>query len=267
VVGVRVSFVSDVHGNIDGLARVAEKAEQLVVLGDLLDYVDYHDHGNGILGQVFGVDKVRHFASLRATGAFGALHDYNRELWDSIDDPAGVLADVVAARYREVVAAVGPDALLILGNVDVAAAWEEAVGAELPNRDGQVVEVAGRRFGFVAGGSSRPGVQWRPSEQVWRPLVRPAAEYEAVIAALGPVDVLCSHIPPNLAMLRYDRFPGRLEMYGPGLLEFIDQHSPQFALFGHVHQPLAQRTRRGRTECINVGHFQRNPSAFEIDFA
>ena len=168
VVPVRVSFVSDIHGNIDGLARVAEHAEQLVILGDLLDYVDYHEHGNGILGQVFGAEKVRHFAGLRATGSFGALHDYNRQLWDSLSDAAGVLADVVATRYREVLAAVGPEALLILGNVDVAAGWEESAGSVLPNRDGQVVEVAGRRFGFVAGGSSRPGTPWRAPEHVWR---------------------------------------------------------------------------------------------------
>ena len=44
--------------------------------------------------------------------------------------------------------------------------------------------------------------------------------------AVGPVDVLCSHVPPNLAQLRYDVVPGRLEMYGPGLLESIDEHRP-----------------------------------------
>ena len=40
---VRLSFVSDIHGNIDGLADVARRVDQLVVLGDLLDYVDYYD--------------------------------------------------------------------------------------------------------------------------------------------------------------------------------------------------------------------------------
>jgi len=262
---VRVSFVSDVHGNIDGLARVADDAEQLVVLGDLLDYVDYHEFGNGILGSVFGAEKVRHFASLRTAGAFADLHDYNRQLWDSLDDAVGVLAEVVDARYREVLQAVGPEALLILGNVDVAAAWEDAVGAQLPNRDGQVVEVAGLRFGFVAGGSGRPGFPLRASQHVWRPMIRSADEYRAVTAGLGPIDVLCAHLPPDLALLRYDRVPGRMEMYGPGLLAAIDRHSPRYAMFGHVHQPLARRTRRGRTECVNVGHFQRDPRPFVIE--
>lgn len=263
---MKVSFVSDIHGNIDGLARVAERAEQLIVLGDLLDYVDYHEFGNGILGQVFGAEKVGHFAALRSTGNFGELHDYNRRLWDSVDDAAGLLADVVESRYREVLAAVGTEALLILGNVDVAAAWDAAAGAALPNRDGQVVEVAGRRFGFVAGGSTRPGTVWRAPDSIWRPLVRPAAEYQAVVESLGAVDVLCSHVPPDLPLLRYDRIPGRLEMYGPGLLAAIDRHQPRLAVFGHVHQPLARRTRRRRTECVNVGHFQRFPTAYVVDF-
>lgn len=273
---MRVSFVSDVHGNIDGLARAAARAEQLVVLGDLLDYVDYHEHGKGILGEIFGADKVRHFAALRGAGDFVALRDYNHHLWDSLDDGPAVLTEVVAQRYREVYEAVGPDALLILGNVDVASIWDDAVGHLLPNRDGQVIELAGRRFGFVAGGSSRPGLSrltvaetapvTRTSEPAWRPLVRSATVFQDTLASIGPVDVLCTHIPPDIAAVRYDRVPGRLEMYGPSLLEAIDEHQPQYALFGHVHQPLARRTRRGRTECVNVGHFQRYPVSFDLEF-
>jgi Icc-related predicted phosphoesterase len=38
---VRLQFVSDVHGNISALREVARRADQLVVLGDLIDYVDY----------------------------------------------------------------------------------------------------------------------------------------------------------------------------------------------------------------------------------
>ena len=99
---------------------------------------------------------------------------------------------------------------------------------------------------------------------MWQPLVRGADDYEAAVRALGPVDLLCSHIPPRIGVLRYDTVPARLEMYGPGLLELIDRHQPRWSVFGHVHQPISARARRGRTECINVGHFQRQPRAFEI---
>lgn len=63
-----VSVVSDVHGNIEDLARVAEQAEFLIVLGDLLEYVDYHSPEDGILGAVFGADAVAAFASFRVPG-------------------------------------------------------------------------------------------------------------------------------------------------------------------------------------------------------
>ncbi len=261
---MRLSFVSDIHGNIDALAAVARQAEQLVVLGDLLDYVDYHDPSAGILGRVFGERPVRQFTALRTAGDFHGLREFNRSLWDGTPDPLGTLTDVVSARYREVLAAVGPDALLTLGNVDVASIWNDVAGGTLPYLDGDVVDLAGRRLGFVAGGSSRPGFALRAPDAVWQPLVRAADDYEATVRALGPVDVLCSHIPPRIGLLRYDTVPARMEMYGPGLLEAIDAHQPRWAVFGHVHQPISPRGRRGRTECVNVGHFQRHPRAFEI---
>jgi Icc-related predicted phosphoesterase len=265
VVLVRLSFVSDIHGNISGLADVARRVEQLVVLGDLLDYVDYYDPSGGILGRIFGERKVRPFIALRLAGDFPALRAYNRHLWESMPDPVGTLTEVVAVRYREVLAAVGPDALLTLGNVDVAAVWNEVAGSELPYLDAETVEIAGTRMGFVAGGSSRPGAAFRPPDHVWQPLIRSAEDFAAAVKAVGPVDILCSHVPPGIAQLRYDIVPGRLEMYGPGLVEAIDEHQPRFAVFGHVHQPISKRLRRGYTECVNVGHFQRFPQPFEID--
>ena len=262
---MRLSFVSDIHGNIAALADVARRVEKLVVLGDLLDYVDYHDPSAGIIGRIFGEERVRPFIALRLAGDFPALRAYNHSLWDGIDDPVGTLTDVVAARYREVLDAVGPDTLLTLGNVDVAAVWNDVAGEALPFLDATTVEVGGRTLGFVAGGSSRPGVVLRPPNSVWQPLIRSAEQYATAVRAVGPVDLLCSHVPPGLARLRYDVVPARLEMYGPGLVESIREHRPVLALFGHVHQPIGQRLRVGITECVNVGHFKRSPQPFEID--
>ena len=261
---VRVSFVSDIHGNIAALREVAGQADQLVVLGDLVDYVDYWEPSAGILGRVFGEEKVRHFIALRVAGDFLQLREFNRALWESTDDPVGVLTDVVSALYLDVLAAVPPSTLLTLGNVDVAAVWDDVAGSQLPYRDAEVVQIGGRTMGFVAGGSARPGAVFHPPDHAWQPLVRSAVDYQAAVQALGPVDILCSHVPPGIAELRYDVVPARLEMYGPGLREAIDAHSPVLAVFGHVHQPLSRRTRRGRTECVNVGHFQRFPRPFDV---
>jgi Icc-related predicted phosphoesterase len=262
---VRLSFVSDVHGNVAGLRAAARQAEQLVVLGDLIDYVDYHDPAGGLLGRIFGARRVQPFIELRLAGDFARLRELNHARWATIPDPIGTLTDVVAALYRDVVAAVGPDVLLTLGNVDVAEVWTDVVGDQVPYLDGQVIEIAGRRMGFVGGGASRRlGAGFGGPSAVWRPFVRSHEEYRAAVAALGPVDILCSHVPPAIGLLRYDVVPGRLEMCGPGLMEAIDEFGPDLSVHGHVHQPIARRLRRGRTECVNVGHFQRFPTPFEV---
>jgi Icc-related predicted phosphoesterase len=45
-------------------------------------------------------------------------------------------------------------------------------------------------------------------------------------------------------------------MGSAALLDAVRAVRPRYALFGHVHQPLQQRMRIGRTECVNVGHFR-----------
>src|SRR5690606_18965578 len=180
-------------------------------------------------------------------------------------DPARVLNDLVRERYAAIVDVLPPDTLLTLGNVDVAELWTEVAGDRLPYLDGTTARIGDLTLGFVAGGSTARGVARRRSGSVWRPLVRSGDDYAAVVEGLGPVDVLCSHVPPQWPSLRYDVIPARMEMYGPGLREYVDRHGPGWAVFGHVHQPLARRLRQGWTEWANVGHFQRNPRAFSLD--
>ncbi len=262
-----VSVVADVHGNYDDLARAGEDADHLLILGDLLDYVDYHDPAGGILGAVFGADRVRPFTTMRTRGDFAGLHAYNQQLWSTVADPARTITDIVADRYQRVVEMLPENALVMLGNVDVAEVWAAVAPPRLQALDGTARTLGGHTFGFIGGGSGRPGAVMRAGGSPWQPFVRSAADFEQAVQSvrqLGPVDVLCSHIPPKLGMLRYDTVPARLEMYGPGLLEYIDTEQPAYALSGHVHQPLTRRLRRGRTECINVGHFQRSARPFRL---
>jgi Icc-related predicted phosphoesterase len=75
---------------------------------------------------------------------------------------------------------------------------------------------------------------------------------------------VASHIPPAVAELCYDVVARHPERGSPQLLELIGRERPRLALFGHVHQPLASRTRVGRTECVNVGHFQRTRTPYVL---
>ena len=76
------------------------------------------------------------------------------------------------------------------------------------------------------------------------------------MAAVGPVDVLCSHMPPAVDDLRFDVVAGRPEPGSQALLDYVEEHQPDYLYFGHVHQPRRSRLRVGRTWLVNVGYFR-----------
>jgi Icc-related predicted phosphoesterase len=260
---MRVHVVSDVHGNADALARAGDGADALIVLGDLLDFVDYHDHSQGILGAVFGPEKVAVFAELRRGRQLAKLGEYSRTLWSGLDNAADVVEAAIRDQYTKLFGAMTAPTYATPGNVDVPALWPEFTGDGIQMLDGTATEIGGLRFGFVGGALLSPGGRLRRTG-VWVPYLRPREDFDAAVAALGPVDVLCSHIPPAVPELCYDVVARRSEIASTALLDVINADQPRWSLFGHVHQPLAARTRIGRTECVNVGHFKRTEHAYVL---
>jgi Icc-related predicted phosphoesterase len=253
---VRVHVVSDVHGNSDALARAGEGADALVVLGDLIDFVDYHDHSGGILGRVFGPEKVAKFAHFRRSRIHAEMAAYARELWASLDNAADVVQEAILEQYARIFAVMSAPTYATPGNVDVPALWSQFAGDDLTILDGEVAEIGGLRFGFVGGALLLPGGRVRRSG-AWFPYLRTEDDFNAGVGKLTDVDVLCTHIPPAVPELTYDVVARRAELGSRALLELITDQRPRWSLFGHVHQPLSARMRVGMTDCINVGHFQR----------
>ncbi len=260
---MRVHVVSDVHGNAEDLARAGDGADVLLVLGDLVDFVDYRDPRRGILGRVLGPEVSAEFGRIRTSGRPGELLAYARDVWSRVPDPAAVVAGAVREQYAELFGALacGPPVYAIPGNVDQPALWHEflgpgSTGGTVTAVDGQVVTIGGARFGFAGSAPLPPGVAPRVGGP-WTPNLLPAEDFAARALALRDVDVLCSHVPPAVPELRYDVVTRRPESASPELLDVVRRDRPHAALFGHVHQPLAQRVRVGRTECVNVGHFRR----------
>lgn len=258
---MRVSVVSDIHGNLEYLHRAADRADFLIVLGDLLQYVDYRKPEAGIFGRVFGPHASAEFAALRVSGRFDAMHSFERDLWMGLPDPAAVLAGAIREQYCAVVEVLGPRTLVTLGNVDSASEWNSLAPEGLRCRDAEIVELDGLRFGFVAGGALREARGSGP----WTFFERSHDHYRSIVESLGKVDVLCTHVPPDIKELRFDVVAQRSEMYGPGLLEAIDEHHPSYSLFGHVHRPRATVVRRGPTTCVNVGLLNHGGRAFGFD--
>jgi Icc-related predicted phosphoesterase len=253
---MRVHVVSDVHGNVEALRRAGDGADALLVLGDLIDFVDYHDPAGGILGRVLGQQVSARFGQLRAAGRPGELVAYISERWAALPDAATVVEEAVREQYAALFAALTAPTWAIPGNFDVPGLWPEFLRPGLCLPDGRVEDVGGLRVGFV-GGAPLPAGRAPRRGGAWFPHVLRAEEYAATVHGLGPVDLLCSHVPPAVPELAYDVLARRPEASAPALLEVVRRDRPRAALFGHVHQPLAARRRIGRTECVNVGHFRR----------
>jgi Icc-related predicted phosphoesterase len=254
---MRVHVVSDVHGSVEALARAGDGADALVVLGDLIEFVDYHDPAAGIIGRALGARVSAEFARLRVHGAPGELVGFINAEWARLPDPVAVVEDAIREQYDALFGALTAPTYAIPGNVDLPRLWPDYARPGLCLPDGRVLRIGGLRCGFVGGVPLPPGRQPRRGSGPWVPYLLGAAEYTAAVRALDPVDVLCSHAPPAVPELAFDVVSRRAEAAAPALLERIHQDRPRSSLFGHVHQPLAARVRVGRTECVNVGHFQR----------
>ncbi|HLI42811.1 MAG TPA: metallophosphoesterase [Streptosporangiaceae bacterium] len=258
---MRVHVVSDVHGRADALATAARGADALICLGDLLLFLDYADHSQGIFASLFGADHARAYIELRNARRFDEARALSRRLFAAMaprGDRAGpsprgaegreaVFETAIKQQYRALFAAMPEPAYLTYGNVDVPALWPQYLKPGHRVLDGEAVELDGWRFGFAGGGLISPyRTPYEMTEDAFR----------AKLEALGEVDVLCTHIPPAVPELLYDTVARRMEKGSVALLEVIRRTRPRYAIFGHVHQPLARRTRVGVTECLNVGHFR-----------
>jgi Icc-related predicted phosphoesterase len=258
---MRVHVVSDVHGNAAALAKAGEGADAVFVLGDLLDAVDYRNPAGGIMGRMYGAEHTAKWIELRTAGRFKEARAYSRELLTRIAqerqaDPSELLATAIRANFEEVFAAMPKPAWCTYGNVDAPEFWPEYVTDGITVLDGTAADIDGIRVGFVGGGIGTANTNY--------PFLMPEADYAVKVDAIGPVDVLCSHIPPAVPELCYDTVARRFEKGSEALLAAIREHQPRVALFGHVHQPLQHRLRIGRTECVNVGHFRQTEVPYAL---
>jgi Icc-related predicted phosphoesterase len=254
---VRVHLISDLHGATSHLREAAKGCDALVVLGDLINVLDYHSM-DGILVDVFGREPVAEAAGLRARGRYDEARKVMR---DRAGDGAELrmrFVELAGREYQRVFDAMPDGTYLTYGNVDIPDLLRSFVRPGVTFVDGEVVDLDGQRFGIVGGGLRTPlGIPGEVEEDV----------YDAKLARLGPVDVICTHQPPRIPWLVYDVLGRRFEPGSTGLVGYIQEHQPLRSYFGHVHQPLASRATIGRTELVNVGYFRGTGAPFVHDTA
>ena len=255
---MRINVVSDVHGNVEALARAGDGADVLVCLGDLVLFLDYQDPAGGIFAELFGADNAARLVALRTAKDFDGARAFSAGLWGSLEqDPKTVIEQQVRKQYAAMFAVMPEPAYLTYGNVDVPRLWPDYVKTGHTVLDGQVADLGGRSWGFVGGGLQTP---------MRTPYEIDDEAYAAKVAAVGAVDVLACHIPPDVPGLLYDVQARRFERGSAAVLDAIRDTQPELVLFGHVHQPLRSRVRIGRTECVNVGHFRGTGVPYVLEY-
>jgi len=252
-------FISDVHDAPGALRRLVALGEEIAILGDLVNLTDYRT-GHGAVAEVLGMDFASRTSAARARGDYPEMRNlWREEAAVTGEDLRGKITLELAAQYERAAAALATGrGLVIHGNVD----RPEELQASLPDTfhyvHGEVVERQGLRIGFVGGGVQTPlGADGEVSDE----------EMTSILDGLGPVDVLCSHVPPAVPALRTDVITGREERGSRPIGEYLQRIQPIYHLFGDVHQPQASSWRVGRTRCVNAGYFRATGRFLRLDEA
>ena len=253
---MRVHVVSDVHGRSDALRRAGDGADALICLGDLLLFLDYEDPARGIFAELYGADAAREFIALRNAKRFDAARAFSAQLRASLDgDPSARLDAAAHRQYAELFGAMPTPSYLTYGNVDIPLMWAAHLRPGQRVLDGERAEIGGLTFGFVGGGLR--SIYRTPNEI-------DDESYAAKVEAVGAVDVLCAHIPPDVPELLFDTVARRMERGSAALLAAVHRTRPRYLLFGHVHQPLVRSLTIGGTQCVNVGHFRASGTPYVL---
>lgn len=239
-----IKVIADVHGDLDAVQRAADSCDVLLLLGDLINVVDY-SNATGILADVYGSDAIRRWSVLRAEGRWQESREVLREASRGREQETRAMFQAKIEEAHEwFCERVPPNTIVTYGNVDVPALIQRYLPDDVRFADAEVIELEGLRFGFVGGGLPKAGI---PGEV-------PLDEFGRKVDALGPVDVLCAHVPPAIEDLTYDVVANFNEPGSDALLEYIGTYAPTHVYFGHVHAPRVARVRVGDSLLVNVGH-------------
>jgi Icc-related predicted phosphoesterase len=258
---MRVHLVSDVHGTADALARAGDGADMLICLGDMLLFLDYADHTQGIFAELYGAENAWEYIDLRTQRRFDEARQLTMRIAAQLTAERGtdlrtLTDEAIRKQYAAMFGALADPAYLTYGNVDVPRIASDYLKPGHQVIDGGRAVVGDVAFGFAGAGLISP---YRTPNEI------PPREFAAKLEAIGAVDVICTHIPPAVPELLYDTVARRMETGSTALLDLIRRTQPRYAFFGHVHNPLARRVRVGRTECVNVGHFRATRAPYVVD--
>ena len=234
------------HGAVSALRRVAAEPGPLLILGDLINFIDYRDH-TGIVAEVAGKEFVAEVVRLRSNGDFTAAGElWRRHSRGREDEYRARYREAISAAYEEICEALrGVDAYVTYGNVDNPEVMQRYLPETARFVEADRIELDGQVFGIVGGGVTTINSAGEISDETMRQRLE----------SIGRVDVLCTHVAPALQPLSADVMGGRAKGSTP-VRDYIEEYQPGFHYFGDIHQPQAVTWRVGNTSCVNVGYFR-----------
>ncbi|MDY6793659.1 MAG: metallophosphoesterase [Actinomycetota bacterium] len=251
-----IKLIADPHGYFKGLVGEVRENDTLLVLGDVLDLIDWADL-SGILPEVLGKENlVERIFSAFAAGPEAAMAmreellslqgEYFQELLRRINDDY--------RRFTKVLREIGCRTYIIYGNSDMPEILESSLdGLHKSTLVEGRVELEGETFGFV------PGPLYSPFKM---PREIDDEEFGSRLEELGRVDVLCTHIPPRWDAALFDVVAERPVEGSEKLLEYIEREKPALVYHGHVHHPAQRAVRIGDTKVVNVAYYKRDKHVY-----
>jgi Icc-related predicted phosphoesterase len=246
-----IRLIADPHGCFEGLREEIDASDVLLVLGDVLDLIDWADI-SGILPDIVGRETLIH----KLLSAFTSGPQAAVALRDELIAPDGDYSQELVRRimedydrFVEALQEIGCRTYVIYGNGDVPDMLAAALQGEdnVSLMDGKV-DINGITFGFVSGA-------------LYSPFQMPAEmdddAYGKRLEELGKVDILCTHIPPSLEAATMDIVAGKPVLGSDRLLKYLEDNRPSYLYHGHVHQPAQRELIVGETRVINVAYYKR----------
>lgn len=246
-----IKLIADPHGSFEDLPGKIDGDDVLIVLGDVLDLVDWVDI-SGILPEVIGREKFIE----KLGAALAAGPEAPKALCDELLSPDGGYYQELFRRtseqykrFWEILREIGCRSYVIYGNGDIPELMRATLnGEERATLVEGKVKIEGNVFGFVPGALNS---LFRMPAEV------DEEEYGARLRELGRVDVLCTHIPPRCEKVTLDVVAGRPVTGSASLMDYIGDNRPDYLYHGHVHQPAQRELLIGGTRVINVGYYKR----------
>lgn len=245
--------ISDIHGEYEALADQLEPRDTAILLGDYLNLIDFRTIG-GILAEVYTREEIMMALSELARGRKDLARRSIREIAGANPEKFRRVRELIVEGYEKFFSSIPCECFLIYGNTDDPSLMRDVAAGRAEVIEAGAFDIDGQRFGFVSGAPKGPWTVGLPGE------MEPDA-YRALVEEVGPVDVLCTHCPPAIPELTWDRLADRDEKGSSALVDYLDEHEPALHYFGHVHNPRISRAVRGHTVCINAGFFREHHTA------